>query len=106
MVAPKRDPGQEQPQRDKSADPWDAVARASQRAWGVVTNEDARPIAVVVPLADLDRLEADDQRRAQAIAGLERIGQHFADCDPDEVERVAIKAIAESRAERRAAAKA
>ncbi len=106
MATPKLNPREELAHHDQTGDPRDAVARARRGGRVVVTDEDDRPIAAVVPLADLDRLESDDRKRVKAIAGLERIGQYFADCDPDEVEREAIKAIAEIRAERRAAPKA
>ena len=73
-----------------------SVAATKQR---VVIEKDGQAVGALISLADLQRLRAFDQRRELAIARLRRIGDAFKDCDPDEVEREAIKATAEVRAE-------
>jgi len=76
-----------------------AVARVRERGGRVHLEADGEPVAAVVSLADLRRLEDDDRRRERAIAQLRSIGDAFKECDPAEVEREAIKAVAEVRAE-------
>ena len=48
---------------------------------------------------DLRRLQEDDRRRAEAIAAIMAFSGHFDDRDPDEIEREAVKAVREVRAE-------
>jgi len=77
----------------------EAVARVRERGERVQLAANGESVAAVVSIADLRRLEDDDRRRERAIAHLQSIGEAFKDCDPDEIEREAVKAIAEVRAE-------
>jgi hypothetical protein len=65
----------------------------------VLLHEDGAPIAAVISLMDLRRLEMDDRRRNEAIEAARAFSRHFADLDPDEVEREAVAAVREVRAE-------
>mgnify|MGYP000612017236 CR=1 FL=1 len=56
------------------------------------------PVAAVVSIEDLERLEIYDQERDACFAELERIMQPFAKIPPEELEAEIAKAIAEVRA--------
>jgi prevent-host-death family protein len=58
------------------------------------------PVAAIVSIADLDRLEKYDLERQARFTELERIAQPFADVSPEELEEQVARAIAEVRAER------
>lgn len=97
MALPKFDP------EDGLAEPpvtdlKEAVRRARSGERVVVHGEDD-DVAVVISLADLRRLQEDDRRRAEAIETLMEFSRHFADRDPDEIEREAVEAVREVRAE-------
>ena len=77
-----------------------AVFRRQQR---VVIEKAGIPVAALVSPQDLERLRRYDAQRADDFKILDRIGAAFADVPSDELEREVAKAIAEVRAERRAA---
>jgi len=60
------------------------------------------PIAVVLPVRDVDRLDRLDGEREDKFAVLHRVSAAFRDVDPAEVEREAVRALSEARAKRRA----
>jgi prevent-host-death family protein len=88
------------------------LADAKQQL-GVVVNEVSKtrkrvllenggiPVAAIVTVDDLKRLNRLDAEREADFAILDRIGSAFADVDPEEIEREVAKAIAEVRAEQR-----
>jgi prevent-host-death family protein len=78
----------------------DAVFRRRQR---VVLEKAGIPVAALVSAEDLERLRRYDAEREADFAVLDRIGAAFADVPADELEREVAKAVAEVRAERRAA---
>lgn len=79
---------------------FDAVVdRARKGERVVVRGDDALPVAAVVPISDLRRLEADDIRRERAMAAIREVGHAFAHLDLEDIEREAVKAVREARAE-------
>jgi antitoxin (DNA-binding transcriptional repressor) of toxin-antitoxin stability system len=101
VALPKFDPQRDQPDlaRVTASELDDALARARTGERVVVHGDDARPVAAIVPIADLRRLEDDDVRRDQAIAALREFGEAFAHLEQEEIEREAVKAVREARAE-------
>lgn len=77
----------------------DEVAREGTR---VLISNEGKPVAVVVPVKDLQGLRWLDQERAERTAILEAMRAPFRDVPLEEIERETEKAIAEVRAERRA----
>lgn len=71
--------------------------RVFQRETRIRLYKGSTPVAAVVSIADLERLERDDQERSARIAELERIMQPFADISPDVLEAEIARAIAEAR---------
>ena len=57
------------------------------------------PVAAIISIKDLDRLEAYERRREQAFRNMERISEAFRDVDPDELEMRVNEAVAQVRAE-------
>src|SRR5688500_6808016 len=68
----------------------------------VLIEKSGIPVAAVVSLNDLERLERLDAERTERIAILERYSSHFDGYSPEQIEVEAAKAIAEVRAESRA----
>lgn len=68
MDATIPDPSGQPSSPGETADPATAIARVAAGERVVVVGADARPLAAVVPLTDLHRLETDDQERARAVA--------------------------------------
>ncbi len=60
------------------------------------------PVAAIVTVEELRRLEQMDDRREQLFAVLTAISDKFKDVPPEELEREVNKAVAEARAEHRA----
>jgi antitoxin (DNA-binding transcriptional repressor) of toxin-antitoxin stability system len=77
----------------------DVVAQPGTR---VLFQQDGRPVAALISVRDLDRLDHFDAEWARGWEALDAIGAAFADVDPDEIERETAKALAEVRAEMRA----
>lgn len=65
----------------------------------VVVERNEIPIAAIVSLDDLERLERIDEERESRFRILEDIGAAFADATPAELEREAADAVAAVRAE-------
>jgi prevent-host-death family protein len=79
------------------------VNEVYRRRERVVVEKSGIPVAAIVPVADLERLQRFDAEREERFKVLDEIRAAFADVDPDELEREADKAIAEVRRKARAA---
>jgi antitoxin (DNA-binding transcriptional repressor) of toxin-antitoxin stability system len=80
----------------------DAISRVRRGERVTILGEDDHPVAALVPLADLRRLEADDARRERARQEILAFGELFADEEPADLERRVAAAVAQARAELRA----
>ncbi len=80
----------------------DAISRVRRGERVTILGEDDRPVAALVPLADLRRLDADDARRERARQDIFAFGELFANEDPEDLERRVAAAVAETRAQLRA----
>jgi prevent-host-death family protein len=65
----------------------------------VIVAESGEPIAALVSMDDLERLEAMRRERDEAFAVIGRMRAAFADVATEEIEREVAKAVAEVRAE-------
>jgi prevent-host-death family protein len=77
-----------------------AVYRREKR---VLIEKAGIPVAALISAQDLERLARADEEDREAWAVLESMRAPFKDVSSEEIEREAAKAIAEVRAERRAA---
>jgi prevent-host-death family protein len=57
------------------------------------------PIAAIISIKDLERLERYELRREQAFKRMERVSEAFRDVDPDELEMRINEAVTQVRAE-------
>lgn len=57
------------------------------------------PLAAIISIKDLERLERYEQRREQAFKNMERVSEAFRDVDPDELQMRIDEAITQVRAE-------
>jgi prevent-host-death family protein len=57
------------------------------------------PIAAIISIKDLERLEWYELRREQAFKRMERVSEAFRDVDPDELEMRINEAVTQVRAE-------
>jgi prevent-host-death family protein len=78
------------------------VNRVYRRETRVLVEKSGIPVAAIVSVQDLQRLEEFDRERAEQFKVLEEIGEAFKDVPYEELEREIARAIAEVRAERRA----
>lgn len=72
--------------------------RVFQRKTRVRLYKGSTPVAAIVSIADLERLEKDDREREQAFLDIGKIGEGFRDVTPEEFERQLELAKAEIRA--------
>ena len=79
------------------------VDRVSGTRRRVVVEANGDTVAAVISREDLDRLNRLDAERDRDFAVFDEIGAAFADTTPEEIEREVVKAVAEVRAERKAA---
>lgn len=80
---------------------WSQVVNAvSRRQKRVILEKGGIPVAALLTIDDLERLQRYDARREANFAVLDRIGAAFKDLPDEEVEREVAKAVAEVRAER------
>jgi prevent-host-death family protein len=70
----------------------------------VIIEKSGIPVAAVVSLEDIRRLDQLARTREERFKVIDRMQAAFADIPPDEIERMALQTIAEVRAERRARA--
>jgi len=66
----------------------------------------AVPVAAIVSICDLERLEQYDRERAERFQGLERISEKFADVPLEELEAQIARAISKVRADSKSAVEA
>jgi prevent-host-death family protein len=67
----------------------------------VVVERSGIPVAAIVSMSELQRLEQLDQRREQLFKAVTGISDKFKDVPQDELEREVAKAVSEARAEMR-----
>ncbi len=79
------------------------VNEVYRRETRVLIEKSGIPVAALVSTGDLERLARLDVQRAERQQVLEAMREPFRDVSAEEIEREAAKAIAEVRAERRAA---
>jgi|KBSMisStandDraft_5_1062788.scaffolds.fasta_scaffold775590_2 prevent-host-death family protein len=65
----------------------------------VIVEKSGIPVAAIVSVTDLERLDQLDRQRAADIELLKRFASHFENVSPEELEAEVAKAIAEVRAE-------
>jgi prevent-host-death family protein len=75
---------------------------AGRRGRRIVIQRDGVPVAAVVSIADLEWFDHLVAQREERFKVLDEIGRAFADVSDEEVEREALKAVAEVRAEMKA----
>ena len=78
-----------------------ALARVSGGDERLLLEQDGRPVAALISVDDLRRLETLDAQREQDFQALAVIRDAFRDVPDDELEREVEKAVAEARAELR-----
>ena len=77
------------------------VQRVSRQETRIVVEENGVPVAGIVSLQDVQRLERLDRERAESVRAIEAFAAGFADQSAEEIEREVAKAIVEVRAEKR-----
>ncbi len=75
------------------------VNRVYRREARVLIEKSGIPVAAIVSVQDLQRLEQLDRKWAEGERVLREFAAGFADQTPEEIERETAKAIAEARAE-------
>lgn len=86
---------------DVAGDLANLVARLD-RGGRIVVRHHGQPIAALLPIAEVARLDALDATWEKDFAVLNEIGAAFRGVDPEEIERETAQAVAEVRAEMRA----
>ena len=76
--------------------------RVYQGKTRIVVERSGIPVAAIVTVDELRRLEALDKDREELWAAMERMSDAFKDVPPEELEREINRAVAEARAELRA----
>jgi prevent-host-death family protein len=74
------------------------VARSHDR---VIVEQDGKPVAAVISVADLQFLKRLEEQRERDFAIVDEVREAFKDVPFEEIEREAAKALAEVRAEMR-----
>ncbi len=75
--------------------------RVYDREMRVMISKGNIPVAAIVSIDDLERLNQLDARREADFAVLDEIGAAFADQTPEQIEQEVDRAVAEVRAEMR-----
>ena len=73
--------------------------RVFQRKLRVRLYKGSTPVAAIVSIGDLERLESLDREREYAFDRMEKIGEGFLDVSEDELEMRINEAVAQVRAE-------
>jgi antitoxin (DNA-binding transcriptional repressor) of toxin-antitoxin stability system len=81
---------------ERAADLAGAVRRAQQGERVAILDDDARPVAAIVSLDDVERLRLDDLRRERAAAAIRAFGELFEGEDRDDLDRRVTAAVAEA----------
>src|SRR5262245_20389541 len=76
--------------------------RVFRREARIVITKDDIPVAALVSMNDLERLEKWSAEREKDFEVFDEIGAAFADLSDEEIEALAAEALAEVRADRRA----
>lgn len=84
----------------------DLVNRVSRRETRVLVEKGGIPVAGIVSVQDLKRLDRLDREKAERFKALHEFAAGFSDQTPDEIERETTRAIAEVRAEQQGKAAA
>lgn len=74
----------------------------SARDHRVVIEDDGKPVAALISFTDLERFDLFLRQRQRHLETFRQIAKAFEDATDEEIEREAIKAIEEIRAEARA----
>lgn len=77
--------------------------RVFRREARIRISKGSVPVAAIVSIRDLERLEMIDRERAEQFEVFHQIGAKFTDFSPEEIEEQVARAIAEVRAENKAA---
>ncbi len=80
--------------------------RVYNREMRVKVTKGSIPVAAIVSVEDLERLEWYDTRRERDLQVFDEIGKAFADQTPEQIQFEVDKALAEVRAEMRAESEA
>jgi prevent-host-death family protein len=80
----------------------DVVNRVYRGEERVLIERSGIPVAAIISARDLDRFQEYERRREADFAILDKIREAFRGVPPEELEREAVRALAEARAERRA----
>jgi prevent-host-death family protein len=73
--------------------------RVFQRKTRIRVHKGNTPVAAIVSIADLERLERYDREREESFRVISRIGEGFRDVTPEEFDEQFARAKAEVRAE-------
>lgn len=77
------------------------VERVSRQETRILVEDNGVPVAGIVSLQDVQRLERLDRERAESCKAIEAFAAGFADQSAEDIEREVTKAIAEVRAANR-----
>lgn len=75
------------------------VDNVFQRQMRIRVYKGSTPVAAIVSIADLERLEQYDQEREESFARMARFSEAFRDISPEELEMRVDEAVAQVRAE-------
>lgn len=78
------------------------INRVAREDTRVIVEKSGAPVAAIISAKDLQRLNELDARRAERRRIIEAMREPFRDVPPEEIEREAMRAWAEVRAEMRA----
>ncbi len=76
--------------------------RVFQRKLRVRLYKGSVPVAAIVSIGDLERLEQFDRQREEAFDAMEKLGEYFLDVSDEELQMRIDEGIAQVRAENRA----
>jgi prevent-host-death family protein len=75
--------------------------RVFRQETHVIVEQSGIPVAAIVAVDDLERLQRLDEQRATDFAALEAVGAAFRDVPADEIEAEVARAVRAARARRR-----
>lgn len=78
------------------------VNRVARRETRILLEKSGIPVAAIVPVDDLRRLDELEARRDERFEAMRQVSQAFADVPDDELERHVELAVTQARAELRA----
>jgi prevent-host-death family protein len=80
----------------------EAINKVAKDETRIIVEKNGVPVAAIVPIADLKRIKKADIDRAEAWKLLNEVRSKFQGVSNEELEREALKAVAEVRAEMKA----